>query len=79
MKATPPSPKSLFAMGLALFIALATVLFVGASGKTTGPETTSDPAVNPYAHVESSLQQAPRNEETRLPSGDLATRNAVGR
>lgn len=79
MKATPPSPKSLFATGIALFVALAITLFVGASGETTGPETTSDPAVNPYTHVESSLQHATRNEETRPPSHDLATRNAADR
>lgn len=77
MNALPISPRPLFATSIALFVALAIMLFVGASSGSAAPEAPSEPAVSPYAHVESSLHQAVRNEGA--PVRDATTRNAVDR
>ncbi len=79
MRSALLSPKSLFTTGIALILAFALTLFMGVSNGSAGPESPNEPAVNPYAHVESSLQHAAHNHGGHSPDRDTATRNTAGR
>lgn len=71
--------KPLFATGIALLVVFTVTLFMGAANGSAGPETTTEPAVSPYTHVQSSHQAAERNEDRQADARETAMHNAPRR